>query len=65
MLSALQSSTSRLFFSISKKGDSTVSLGNVGQCIVTERVFRQDLLYFSVCPLPLVLSLGIDGLVLE
>lgn len=43
-----------------------MSLGNLGQCsaTVTERVFRQDLLYFSLCPLPLVLSLGTTDFVL-
>lgn len=27
-----------------------MSLGNLGQCSVTVTVFRQGLLYFSLCP---------------
>jgi len=45
-------------------GDSTNSLGNLCQCSVTFMLtkyflkFRANCLCFSVCPLPLVLSLG-------
>jgi len=49
---------------ISREGDSTTSLGSLCQCSVTLRgkkfflMFRQNFLCFSLCPLPLVLSLG-------
>lgn len=52
---------------ISKDQDSNISLGNLCQCSVTLRgntVFffwlmsRENLLYFSLCPLSLVLSQG-------
>ena len=49
---------------ISKEGDSTTSFGNLLQCLVTLTVkksfltFRWNLLYFILCPLPLVLSLS-------
>jgi len=47
-----------------REGDSTTSLGSLFQCSVTLRgkkfflMFRWNLLCFSLCPLPLVLSLG-------
>jgi len=50
--------------SASKDADATTSLGNLCQCLVTLTVkkcflmFRGNLLCFSLCPLPLVLSLG-------
>jgi len=49
-------------WSISKDGDPTTSLGKLPQCSVTLTVkkcflmFRGNLLCFSLCPLPLVLS---------
>jgi len=49
---------------ISREGDSTTSLGSLFQSSVTLRVkkfflmFRWNFLCFSLCPLPLVLSLG-------
>ena len=47
---------------ISKTGDSTTSLGNLCQCSVTLTVKMCFLMLrrstFSLCPLPLVLSLG-------
>ena len=49
---------------ISMEGDSMTSLGNLCLCSVTLTVkkyflmFRVNLLGFSLCPLPLVLSLG-------
>jgi len=55
---------SRQLLSISKDGDSTAPLGNLCQSSITlpvERcfpVFRGKLLCFSLCSLPLVLSLG-------
>ena len=54
----------RWLLSISKDGDSTTCLGNLCQCSVTRTVkkcfpmLRGNLLCFSVCPLPLVLSVG-------
>ena len=56
-------SGSRWVLNISKEGDSTTSLGNLCQCSVTFTVkkhflmFRGNLLGFSLCPLPLVLSI--------
>lgn len=48
--------------SISKEGDPTISLGNLCQCSHTAQkcclIFRGNLLCSSLCPLPLVLSLG-------
>ena len=55
---------SRRVLNISREGDSTTSLGSLFQCSVTLRgkkfflMFRQNFLFFSLCPLPLVLSLG-------
>jgi len=49
---------------ISREGDSTTSLGKVFQCSVTLRgkkfflMFSWNFPCFSLCPLPLVLSLG-------
>lgn len=46
------------FFSTSKEGDSTTSMGNLCQCSVIFTVkkcffmFRRNLLHFSLCPLP-------------
>jgi len=54
---------SRWLLNIAKEGDSVTSLGNLGQCsvILTMKkrflMFRQNLLCFSFCPLPPVLSL--------
>lgn len=56
------------FFLInSKDGDSRVSLGNLSQCSTTLavkkkkiHVFKQNLLHFNLCSLPLVLSLEIS-----
>ena len=58
------SPTAGWVFNISREGDSTTSLGSLFQCSVTLRgkkfflVFRRNFLCFSLCPLPLVLSLG-------
>lgn len=43
--------------------DSTTSPDNLFQCLTTQTIkvllmFRWNILYFSLCPLPLVLSLG-------
>lgn len=54
---------SRWLSNTSKEGESTTPLSNQCQCSVTCAVmkcfmmFRQNLLSFSLCPLPLVLSL--------
>ena len=58
---------SRWLLRISKDGDSMISLGSLCHCSVTLTVkklclmFRQSLPYCSLCPLPLVLSLGTTG----
>jgi len=55
---------SRWLLKITKDGDSTTSLGNWCQCLVPLTVkrcflmFRENFLCFSLCPFPLVLSLG-------
>ena len=55
---------SRRLLNFSKDGDTTASPGNLCQCSVTLSVtkcflmFRGNLPCFSLCPLPLVLSLG-------
>ncbi|XP_052646855.1 uncharacterized protein LOC128143559 [Harpia harpyja] len=55
---------SRQIVTVSKDGDSTTSLGNLCQSLVTLTLkkcflmFRGNLLCFSLCPLPLVLLLG-------
>ena len=55
---------SRRVLNISREGDSTASLGSLGQGSVTLRgkkfflMFSWNYLCFSLCPLPLVLSLG-------
>jgi len=62
--SRLHRNASRWVLNISREGDSTTSLGSLFQCSVTLRVkkfllmFRWNFLCFSLCPLPLVLSLG-------
>jgi len=60
--SQLPRTVSRWLLNISKEGDSTASLGNLCQCSVTAKkcflMFRGNLLCLSLCPLPLVLSLG-------
>ena len=62
--SRLHRTPSRRGWNISREGDSTASLGSLFQCSVTLRgkkfllVFRRNFLCFSLCPLPLVLSLG-------
>ena len=62
--SRLHSTASSRVLSISREGDSTTSLGSLGQGSVTLRgkkfflVFSWSFLCFSLCPLPLVLSLG-------
>jgi len=62
--SRLQRTLSRRVLNISREGDSTTSPDNLFQCSVTIRgkkfffMFRRNLLCFSLCPLPLVLSLG-------
>ena len=65
--SRLHSTASRRVWNISREGDSTASLGSLGQGSVTLRgkkfflVFRRNFLCFSLCPLPLVLLLGTTG----
>jgi len=54
---------SRWVLNISREGDSTIPLGSLFQCSVTLRVkkfciFSWNFLCFSLCRLPLVLSLG-------
>ena len=55
---------SRQVMNVSREGDSTISLGSLCQGSVTLRgkkfflIFRRNFLCFSLCPLPLVLSLG-------
>ena len=55
---------SRRILNISREGDSTASLGSLFQCSVTLRgkkfflMFSWNFLCFSLCPLPLVLSVG-------
>ena len=62
--SRLHSTSSRWVLNISREGDSTTSLGSLGQGSVTLRgkkfflVFSWNFLCFSLCPLPLVLMLG-------
>jgi len=62
--SRLHRTLSRWVLNISREGESTTSLGSLFQCSVTLRgkkfflMFRQNFLCFSLCPLPLVLSLG-------
>ena len=62
--SRLHRNFSRRVLNISREGDSTTSLGSLPQCSVTLRgkkfflMFRWNFLCFSLCPLPLVLSLG-------
>ena len=62
--SRLHRTLSRRVLNISREGDSTTSLGSLFQCSVTLRgkkfflMFRQNFLCFSLCLLPLVLSLG-------
>jgi len=63
--SRLHRTLSRQVLNISREGDSTTSLGSVFQCSVTLRgkkfflMFRRNFPCFILCPLPLVLSLGI------
>ena len=65
--SRLHSTASRRGCNISREGDSTASLGSLGQGSVTLRGkkfflgFSWSFLYSSLCPLPLVLSLGTTG----
>ena len=62
--SRLHRTASRQVLNISREGDSTASLGSLGQGSVTLRgkkfflMFSWSFLGFSLCPLPLVLSLG-------
>ena len=62
--SRLHRTLSRWVLNISREGDSTTSLGSLFQCSITLRgkkfflMFRWNFLGFSLCPLPLVLSLG-------
>ena len=62
--SRLHRTLSRQVLNISREGDSTTSLGSLFQFSVTLRgkkfflMFRWNFLCFSLCPLPLVLSLG-------
>jgi len=62
--SRLHRTASRRVWNISREGDFTASLGSLFQGSVTLRakkfflMFRQKFLCFSLCPLPLVLSLG-------
>jgi len=62
--SRLDRTFSRQVLNISREGNSTTSLGSRFQCSVTLRgkkfflMFSWNFLCFSLCPLPLVLSLG-------
>lgn len=51
----LSRTMSRLLLSRSEEGDSTTSFGNLYKCLL---MFRGNFPCFSLCPLPLVLSLG-------
>jgi len=61
--SRLHRTLSRQVLNISREGDSTTSLGRLFQCSITLRVKKfffvlsWNFLCFSLCPLPLVLSL--------
>ena len=65
--SRLHSTAARRGWNISREGDSTASLGSLGQGSGTLRGkkfllgFSWSFLCFSLCPLPLVLSLGTTG----
>jgi len=65
--SRLHRTLSRRVLNISREGDSTAPLGSLGQGSVTLRgkkfflMFSWNFLCFSLCPLPLVLSLGTTG----
>ena len=65
--SRLHSTAARRGWNISREGDSTASLGSLGQGSVTLRGkkfflgFSWSFLCFSLCPLPLVLLLGTTG----
>ena len=65
--SRLQRTLSRRGLNVSREGDSTASLGSLGQGSVTLRgkkfflIFSWSFLCFSLCQLPLVLSLGTTG----
>ena len=65
--SRLHRTLSRWVWNISREGDSTASLGSLYQCSVILRgkkfflMFSWNFLCFSLCPLPLVLSLGTTG----
>ena len=62
--SRLHRTLSRQVLNISREEESTPSLGSLFQCSVTLRgkkfflMFRRNFLCFSLCSLPLVLSLG-------
>ena len=62
--SRLHRTASRQVLNISREGDSTTSLGSLFKGSVTLRgkkfflMFRRNFLCLSLCPLPLVLSLG-------
>jgi len=62
--SRLHRTLSRWVLNISREGDSTTSLGSLFQGSITLRgklfflMFSWNFLCFSLCPLPLVLSLG-------
>ena len=65
--SRLHRTLSRRALNISRERDSTASLGSLFQGSVTLRgkkfflMLRRNFLCFSLCPLPLVLSLGTTG----
>jgi len=65
--SRLHSTTARRVWNISREGDCTASLDSLGQVSITLRLkkfflmFSWNFLCFSLCPLPLVLSLGTTG----
>ena len=62
--SRLHKTLSKQVLNTSRVGDSANSLGSLFQCSVTLRVkkfflmFRRNFIFFSLCPLSLVLSLG-------
>ena len=65
--SRLHRTASRQVLNICREGDSTTSLGSLGQGSITLRgkkfflMFSWSFLCFSLCPLPLVLLLGTTG----
>ena len=64
--SRLHRTVFRWVLNICREGESTTFLENLFQCYVTLKVkiflmFRRNFLCLSLCPLPLILSLGITA----